>query len=181
MRFELVRHGDETTTGGFVMAYSSRMHDGGRKIALSGDEATCGNCKGAYKILGTGKGVSDRSRVVVVHGDRVLCPCGKNRVIAGGDARCHMEQQSEASFASLGNASNRASAPSSDLLFDEQIRSDADGAAMEGYPYFIETEDGRTFSGRLEPDGRLPRITSDTSGQYSVHWGDDALARQQGI
>jgi hypothetical protein len=55
----------------------------GRTVDLNGDEATCGNCKGAYKIFGTGKGMSENSRDVVVEGDLVLCPCNKNRVIVG--------------------------------------------------------------------------------------------------
>ncbi|SAL67967.1 hypothetical protein AWB69_07910 [Caballeronia udeis] len=83
MRRAAVRHGDPTTTRGFVMAYSSTFHDDGRKIALSGDEATCGNCKGAFKIYGTGKGISEKGRDAVLDGDPVLCPCGKNRVIVG--------------------------------------------------------------------------------------------------
>jgi uncharacterized Zn-binding protein involved in type VI secretion len=85
MRKAVVRHGDPTTTGGFVMAFASTIHDNGKKVALSGDEATCGNCKGAYKIYGTGDGMSEMQRVVVVHGDKVLCPCGKNRVIIGSN------------------------------------------------------------------------------------------------
>jgi hypothetical protein len=83
MRKAAVRHGDPTTTSGFVVACSSTIHENGRKVALSGDEATCGNCKGAYKIFGTGKGMSEKSRDVVIDGDLVLCPCNKNRVIVG--------------------------------------------------------------------------------------------------
>ncbi|SAK99012.1 hypothetical protein AWB81_05658 [Caballeronia arationis] len=47
-----VRHGDPTTTRGFVMAYSSTIHDDGKKVALNGDEATCGNCEGVFRIFG---------------------------------------------------------------------------------------------------------------------------------
>jgi hypothetical protein len=83
MRKAVVRHGDPTTTRGFVMAYSSTINDDGKKVALNGDEATCGTCKGAYKIFGTGKGMSENSRDVVIEGDLVLCPCNKNRVIVG--------------------------------------------------------------------------------------------------
>jgi len=83
MRKAAVRHGDPTTTSGVVIAVSSTMHDNGRMVALNGDEATCGNCKGTYKIFGTGKGMSENSRDVVVEGDLVLCPCNKNRVIVG--------------------------------------------------------------------------------------------------
>jgi uncharacterized Zn-binding protein involved in type VI secretion len=85
MRRAAVRHGDTTTTGGFVMAYSSTFHDDGKKIALSGDEATCGNCKGAFKIFGTGRGISEKGRDAVLDGDSVLCPCGKNKVIVGNN------------------------------------------------------------------------------------------------
>ncbi|MFM0504280.1 PAAR domain-containing protein [Paraburkholderia caffeinilytica] len=85
MRKAAVRHGDPTTTRGFVMAYSSTIHDDGKKVALSGDEATCGNCKGTFKIFGTGKGISEKGREVVVDGDLVLCPCKKNRVIVGSN------------------------------------------------------------------------------------------------
>src|ERR1700761_1292026 len=85
MRKAAVRHGDPTTTRGFVMAYSSTIHDCGKKVALSGDEATCGNCKGMYKIFGTGKGMSEKGRDVVVEGDLVLCPCQKNRVMVGSN------------------------------------------------------------------------------------------------
>lgn len=180
MRLALVRHGDVTSTRGFVMAFSSTMHDDGKKIALSGDKATCGNCKGAYPIYGTADGLSEGGRAAVVHGDKVLCPCGKNRVIANSDAGCHMQRKSEASFASGASYGYAAAAPSTGVLFDEQVRSVTAGAVLNGYPYFIETEDGRTFSGRADSDGRLPRITTDVSGQYSVHWGDDALARQSG-
>lgn len=90
MSLALVRHGDRTTTGGLVIAPSSTMFDDGKPIALHGDEATCGNCKGAFKILVTGDGVPENERVAVIHGDKVLCPCGENRVIAGSDAGCRM-------------------------------------------------------------------------------------------
>lgn len=85
MRKPAVRHGNPTKTRGFVMAYSSTMHDDGKRIALSGDEATCRNCKGTFKIFGTGKGMSEKGQAVVVEGDLVLCPCKKNRVIVGSN------------------------------------------------------------------------------------------------
>ncbi|MGA7815087.1 PAAR domain-containing protein [Caballeronia sp.] len=86
MRIPIVRHGDPTTTDGKVVAFSATIHDDGRKFALFGDQATCGNCKGLWNIVGTGEGTGENGRVVVINGDRVLCPCGKNRVIAGADA-----------------------------------------------------------------------------------------------
>jgi uncharacterized Zn-binding protein involved in type VI secretion len=117
MRVALVRHGDTTTTGGFVMAFKSGMHDHGKKIAISGDRATCGTCKGNYPIHGTGKGVSDRGVLSIVDGDGVLCPCGKNRVIASMNAGCHLERKTEAATGSAAN-SRSAAAPSVGMAFD---------------------------------------------------------------
>jgi hypothetical protein len=60
------------------MGSSTRITDGGRKVALDGDEATCGECKGTHRILGTGMGISDKGRKVVVDGDSALSkgtPC----------------------------------------------------------------------------------------------------------
>ena len=44
-------------------------------------------------------------------------------------------------------------------------------------PYFVETKDGRTFSGRVGEDGMLPRVETYGEDEYTVLWGDEALAR----
>jgi hypothetical protein len=178
MRKAAVRHGDPTTTGGFVTAYSSSIHDGGKKIALSGDEATCGNCKGLFKMFGTGKGISQKSRSIVVDGDLVLCPCGKNRVIVGSNPRVFVNTHEGSVITS--SASTAVTAGSSSLptgMFDEQVRAAA-SIALDGYPFLIEMVDGRTFAGRVDASGKLPRIVTDDADEYIVYWGDQALARQ---
>jgi uncharacterized Zn-binding protein involved in type VI secretion len=90
MRVAIVCHGDVTTTRGKVFAVSADMHDGGRKIALFGDQASCGNCPGLWNIHGTGEGVGEGTRAAVVNGDYVLCPCKRNRVLASADAGLFM-------------------------------------------------------------------------------------------
>ena len=97
MRKAAVRHGDPTTTGGTVMAFQATIFDDGKRIALTGEEATCGRCDGVFKIAGTGQGMSDNGRPVVVDGDLVLCPCGKNRVIVGANPGIFLEINSSAS------------------------------------------------------------------------------------
>nr|WP_244101917.1 hypothetical protein [Burkholderia cepacia] len=48
-----------------------------------------------------------------------------------------------------------------------------------GYPYYIETADGRVHSGVLDASGELPRVhTGDGSGDYTVYWGDEAIAKK---
>ena len=115
----------------------------------------------------------------VVDGDAVLCPCGKNRVIASMNAGCHLERKTEAATGTAAN-SRSAAAPSVRMAFDEQIRSVAAGTALDGYPYFIATADGRTSCGRIGAGGRLPRIATESADDYTVCWGDDALGRQEG-
>jgi hypothetical protein len=131
--------------------------------------------------LRTGKGVSDRGVLSVVDGDAVLCPWGKNRVIASMNAGCHLERKTEAATRSAANSRNAAAAPSAGMAFDEQIRSVATGAALNGYPYFIAVADGRTSCGRIEADGHLPRIATESADDYTVCWGDDAPAISEGI
>jgi hypothetical protein len=51
---------------------------------------------------------------------------------------------------------------------------------IEGMPYYVETMDGRTFHGHLGADGLLPRIDTLNEDEYSVYWGDEALAKMDG-
>src|ERR1700735_1398675 len=97
MRKALIVQGNPTTTGGVVIGGSAfGMTDNGRPFALYGDEATCGNCKGAFKIFGTATGRCYDGRAGVIEGDLVLCPCGRNRVLAGSDPGCYYEDDSTA-------------------------------------------------------------------------------------
>ncbi|KAB0635294.1 PAAR domain-containing protein [Burkholderia stagnalis] len=81
-----VRNGDTTTTGGIVIAVTSTMSNHGKKVALDGDKATCGNCEGTFLIAGSAQRMIHRGRCVALEGDAVLCPCGQNRLIAGSDS-----------------------------------------------------------------------------------------------
>jgi hypothetical protein len=106
MRKATARDDDRTTTGGRVMGSSTGYADHGKKLALDGDVATCGNCKGIHRIFGTGKGISDKGRNVVVDGDSVLCPCGKNRVIVGSNPGYFLtSNHGSAGASSVGNSS----------------------------------------------------------------------------
>ncbi|MFL9862795.1 PAAR domain-containing protein [Paraburkholderia fungorum] len=182
MRKAAVRDGDSTTTGGRVMGSSTGYTDHGKKLALDGDVATCGNCKGLHRIFGAGKGISDRGRNVVVDGDSVLCPCGKNRVIVGSNPGYFLN--SDPGSSSARNAAVAVESASSSLAsgtFDEQVRIAARGIPLKGYPYFIEIADGRTSYGRTDANGNLPRIETQEANDYTIYWGDAAFAKQQGI
>lgn len=66
-------------------------------------------------------------------------------------------------------------------LYDEQalLHGPVD-VAFAGLPYFVETSNGRTLSGRADSQGLLPRIETVGSEEYTVFWGDEALARMSG-
>jgi uncharacterized Zn-binding protein involved in type VI secretion len=166
MRRSIVRHGDPTTTRGFVIALSSTMFDDGKNIALSGDSATCGNCKGTHRIFGTGEGVSEGGRVVVVHGDRVLCPCGKNRVMAF-DSGCHLNSAAEGSRSPSSDTGHAVKSQPRNPLFDEQIvLLDANGNALADTYYSIRMPDGKLRHGTTDSQGRTAR--HQTSGAQDV-------------
>ncbi len=57
------------------------------------------------------------------------------------------------------------------------VRRTLTNGCAEGLPYYIETMDGRVFSGRIGPDGLLPRVDTCGEDEYTVLWGDDALAK----
>lgn len=181
MRKAAIRHGDPTTTGGFVIALSSTIHDNGKKVAPNGDDATCGYCKGAFKIFGTGKGMSEKGRSVVIDGDPVLCPCKRNRVVVGSHPGIFLETDDGATRAdAAGKAVTENTAASDGGTFrpyDERIRVIAPMAAHVGYPYLIETVGGQRLSGRIDSSGLLPRIVTGYAAEYIIYWGDEALAR----
>ena len=75
--------GDRTTTGGHVIRGTSTVFDEKqRPYALKNDLATCGNCKGGFPVYGSANDCLVDGRPMVKHLDRVMCPCGKNFVLA---------------------------------------------------------------------------------------------------
>ncbi|MFT0172783.1 hypothetical protein ACLKMY_27900 [Paraburkholderia mimosarum] len=70
------------------------------------------------------------------------------------------------------------SAATSTLDYDEQVCVVVARASVAGYPYYIETDSGDAYSGRVESSGLLPRIATSEAERYTVYWGDEALAKQ---
>lgn len=164
---------DHTSTGGRVLGGSSNFYaEDGRPLALDGDKATCGNCKGLWPILGSAHDWMDEGRSMVKDLDPVHCPCGKNRVFASGSSPFDYE---------TGGSRELIQQSVPKQTCDEQVEARASRVSVEGYPYFIETADGPTSFGRLDEDGHLPRVYTSATDDYKVYWGDDALARQEGV
>ncbi|WP_175740248.1 PAAR domain-containing protein [Burkholderia ambifaria] len=175
--------GDSLSSGGAIEPYSGpRFLVRGHQAALIGGSAFCAACKstgtiakagGPYRLKFQGEVALDK--------DIVLCGCSTPPHIVAllaGEAWC------SDGLKGLGEvASNRTItggvASIKKGAFDERVK--ATKQATEGLPYYIETSDGRVDYGHLDESGHLPRIhTGDNPGDYTVYWGDDALARQYG-
>jgi uncharacterized Zn-binding protein involved in type VI secretion len=149
----MVRHGDPTTTGGRVFAFASSMFDDGKRVALHAEEATCGNCKGTFKMFGSGTDWIENGRATVLHGDRVLCPCGKNRVIAGGDAGCHIESGSVSAIARTSETAPVSAYPIAATYDDRFILRNGDALALAHTAYVIRRENGKFEYGKTDEYG----------------------------
>ncbi|MFJ2987363.1 PAAR domain-containing protein [Collimonas sp. NPDC087041] len=170
MRRGMVRHGDPTTTGGFVLAFSGTMHDGGRKIALHGEEATCGHCKGLFKINGTGTHCTDNGRPTVLHGDLVLCPCGRNKVTAGGDPRCSVEDGGSSSIArSVGTGPVERNSSSTTDAFDQYFHlcDEKTNEALKNRFYKIHYSGG-VIEGYTDGAGFTKKVVANTAEEVRI-------------
>jgi uncharacterized Zn-binding protein involved in type VI secretion len=178
MTDRLAAKGDATTTGGHILNGSSTFYnEKGQPFALKYDLATCGTCKGTFPIYGTVNDCYENGKPMVKHQDLVMCPCGNNRVFASRASMVFLTGSS--STAPDDTAAVKTPSPMT-ISFDEQVRANSSGVALDDYPYFIETTDGLTYSGSTDATGLLPRICTDASDCYTVYWGDDALARPEG-
>jgi len=169
---QLVAHGDTTSTRGVVIAVASSMFEEGRRLALHGEEATCGNCKGSFKIVGTVTYMSDDGRMLVQHGDSVMCPCGKNRVLANSNMH-YQEEGSEAS-ALASRAASAAPAQASESMavsYDEQFQLLTEGGSpIPNANYKIVSSSGMLKSGVTDADGKTMRVFSTDKEDLHVHW-----------
>ncbi|MGN7982543.1 PAAR domain-containing protein [Burkholderia sp. 22313] len=162
MRKAAVRDGDPTTTRGSVIAHASTIYDGGKKVALDGERATCGTCKGAFKIVATGKGISEKGRNVVVDGDIVMCPCGDNRAIVGSNPGIFLQSSRRPSNIADTTASMEASLSFVGTeSFDERfVLYDPTGVVLSHTPYALQFENGRIVYGTTDHFGRTHQIES---------------------
>ncbi|WP_175887007.1 PAAR domain-containing protein [Burkholderia contaminans] len=162
-----VRDNDPTTTRGFVIATSSTIYDNEKRVALSGDKATCGNCDGNFEIIASGESFSENGRNVVVDGDWVACPCKKNRVIAGNDPGIFLESSGRTHPAES-SAPRRRSATPTPSIHDEQIRliDRLSGRPLANIRYRIMDSSGRLVEGCTDGQGLTCRV--ETSGHDAI-------------
>ncbi|ABX17068.1 PAAR domain-containing protein [Burkholderia multivorans] len=178
--------GDGLSSGGTIAPYGGpRLLVHGHQAALIGGQAFCAACKttGIIAKAGGPYRLRFQGEVALEH-DIVLCGCSTPPsivAILAGEAWCDDRLEG------LGEVvSSRTSTDGVVSLkkgaFDEQIEAatrDSISGGWENYPYYIETVDGRIYSGVLDARGTLPRVnTGDESHNYTVYWGDEAIAKE---
>lgn len=170
MRIPVVRFGDPTTTGGKVHAFHDNMKDDGKAIALHGERATCGNCKGTWPIVGTGYQMRNDGQPVVLQGDKVLCPCGKNRVISLSEGCFYHRTPGEEESAT--NASSPTNVAPARGTYDEQFTlRDATGHALFHTYYTVRLPSGSLAHGVTDGMGRTERYATESAQYLRIYLG----------
>ncbi|MFL9900070.1 PAAR domain-containing protein [Paraburkholderia fungorum] len=181
--------GENSRVTGGLDNWTIQGEDGrDRRMAFLGHKAWCDRCKSVGEIVAAAKCAGDLRTFDVISGryqavgnDRVMCKCPSPPRIIPVYGRSWMIVDDSAGINNAATGTSSATSSPASLSFDEQVKPIASGTALEGYPYFAETADGRTSYGRTDADGHLPRIETQGDDSYTVHWGDEALARQSGI
>jgi uncharacterized Zn-binding protein involved in type VI secretion len=145
----LVAGGDRTTTGGYVLEGRGTYNEKGKPYARKEDLATCGNCKGAFRIYGTASEWIDGGLPLVKDRDRVLCPCGNNFLLAAGTST---------SFYSKGSSVGRTTItprPTSRVMYDQH--------------FMLTNEHGGALEGRTDSQGRTFKVSGDQVVTATIH------------
>lgn len=161
MRKAAVRDGDPTTTGGRVFGTASTIKDHGTAVALDGDVATCGNCKGTHSIFGTGKGISEKGRKVVVDNDSVLCPCGKNHVMVGSNPGYFLNSHTGAA----GESSAATAQQSAIATYDDRFILRNANEVLARAAYAVQRKDGTFEYGETDGNGHTHLLVSTVSAE----------------
>ncbi|KVF71485.1 hypothetical protein WS75_21150 [Burkholderia sp. FL-7-2-10-S1-D7] len=178
--------GDSLSSGGTISPYSGPpflVH--GHQAALIGGSAFCTACQctgviakagGPYRLKFQGEVALDR--------DIVLCGCSTPPSIVAlraGEAWCDDRLKGLGEVVSGRTTTGRVVSIKQGE-FDEQVEAKCSGSTAQGpagYPYYIETADGRIHSGVLDANGELPRVhTGDGPRDYTVYSGDEAIAKR---
>ncbi|KHK57170.1 hypothetical protein PI87_07995 [Ralstonia sp. A12] len=142
----------------------------------------CTACKREGFIAPNGgprhSGTGPNGKPWALGGDINVCGCNPPPVFYAPKRGMFMRFTSEEIAQMRAPAAPAYAVQRGEVSYDEQAHLAATN--LEGVPYYIETADGRVFSGRIPASGLLPRIDTQSEETYTVLWGDEALAKQAG-
>ncbi|CAM2163659.1 PAAR motif-containing protein [Paraburkholderia sacchari] len=155
--------GDRTTTGGEVIGRSDFYNEDGKMYARKENHATCGNCKGGWPIYGTASNWMDDGNPYVKDMDRVLCPCGKNFVLASSESKAFYSE-------SVGEATT--TPPSKAAVYDQQYTlTNSDGQPFANVPYRVRIGSEVIASGLTDSRGMTQRIATKDARRLTIEIG----------
>jgi uncharacterized Zn-binding protein involved in type VI secretion len=174
--------GAQTTVGGVVQTASTTSTIDGLAVAVEGDLIDCPSCGIQGVIQAVQPRLSDTfdGKQVALSDDLCLCGCNPPpKLVANQHLECQTftlaDIEAAAQAAERAGGQRMTASQVARQMHDERPRLVA--PSIDGVPYFIETADGRIFSGRTSADGLLPRVATQEAAEYMVYWGDEALAR----
>lgn len=162
----LVADYDRTTTGGVVIARSNYFKEDGRMYARKENHATCGNCEGGWPIYGTASDWMDDGLPLVKDNDRVLCPCGKNFVLAAASSNAfYSESREEAQ-------TERTTTPPETDRYDEQFTLvDAKGTRLTNIHYTARMPSGELRHSVTDSQGHTERYQTSVAQTILIYLG----------
>lgn len=166
-----IRCGDKAACGGTVIEGDMTTDSYGKPLAYVGARMACRkNCV----IVEGHPLVSFNGKMLAHHGHRTSHGCPLLSTLNGvhGWGSDSSEPIATDYFQ---NADGQWAPKVEDAQYDEQAQ--LTSPPIEGVPYYIETRDGRVFSGTIGKGGLLPRIDTYGEDEYTVLWGDEALAK----
>lgn len=174
-----IREGDQAACGGKVVEGDPRVISMGRAFSFEGARMACS--KNCVIAEGFARSTLTNGRSKVIHGMKTSGGCPLQSTLNDIDGIANEEREAVPTVFFV-NADCEWTAVKDDQTqegrYDEQTKLNA--PPIDGLPYYIETTDGRTFSGRTAADGLLPRIDTYGKDEYKVYWGDEALTKMDG-
>lgn len=173
-----IRENDKAACGGTVMEGHKDWISHGLPFSFQGARMACrNNCVIAE---GFSRSILPNGHSMVIHGMKTSGGCPLYSTLNDVDGICNESGDVIAEKHFLNAEGHwvpvREPGPH-EALYDERPQLIA--PPIDGVPYYIETLDGRTFSGRAGADGLLPRINTHGEDEYTVYWADDALAKME--
>ena len=177
--------GDEPQTGGYTVNSNTRPFGvSGHPAAIIGGHAYCNACKSMGLIAKAGgpRRINHTPHEIALDGDILLCKCPEPPHMIARMQSTFRHEDMSGRLGTVASARTASGGVSSIAIgsYDERVQVGR-AASFEGYAYFIETTDGRVFSGRVDSARLLPRINTEDSESYSIYWGDEALAKQKEV
>ena len=162
----LVADYDRTTTGGVVIGRSNYFNEEGKMYARKENHATCGNCKGGWPIYGTAGDWMDEGFPLVKDMDRVLCPCGKNFVLAAGNSNAFYSESKDKAQTETYVKLRKTD------TYDEQFTlRDAKGLRLAEMYYTVRMPSGELRHGLTDSQGRTERYETKDAQAIRIYLG----------